>query len=196
MTVTTTPPLSDATRPATRRRWLIIGGVVLGLAGVAAIVVWTAGRPGRAPYTDPSAHGVITLCRDGEAVTSGRTTDLPLVSAVVGVPGAAGARGSATLFAYQPRTGVSPQEWTGLQLTPSAAYVDTPAVTLTGRDTTLSQFLGGYPALDGGWVQLRLVLGSADARAAATYATADLHVSGTSWRQAGGGHAACPRSSN
>lgn len=196
MTVTVTPPTSEETRPATRRRSALVGGVVLVVAALVAVVVWAAGRSGGAPYTDPSAHGVITLCRDGTAVTRGSTTDLPFVSAVVGGDAGAGSGRTATLFAYQPRAGVGPDEWTGLQLAPSVRYGAAPTVTLTRDDTTLRQFLGGYPALDGGWVQLRLVLGSADARASSTYAAADLHVSGTSWRQAGAGHAACPPSSN
>jgi hypothetical protein len=50
----------------------------------------------------------------------------------------------------------------------------------------------GYPAADGGWLQLRLVLGAAGvAQGRAGYAAGDLHISGTTWTLTDPGTAGC-----
>lgn len=198
MTVTATRPPTGST--SQRRRAVLVGVVAL-VVVAAAVVVWLTNRgPGSAPYDDPASSGALTLCRDGKAVTEGKTTGFPFVTTVAGATAATGAYagegGTATLFAYQPRAGVDAAEWTGLQLTPARTYAraTVPALTLARQDTTLGQFLGGYPALDKGWVQLRLYLGAPGVPASQTYASADLHVDGSTWRQVGGGHATCPAS--
>lgn len=204
MTTIATGPLSPAAR--TRRR-----GLRVALAAVAVVVLavaataWRVGRhptPGAAPFVDRASVAGLTLCRDGKAVTSGSTTDQPFADAVVSGQAATGgyATGTtATLYAYQPRAGVDPSTWNGVQLAGTTAAPDpaAPAVVQDRTATTLAQFASGYPLVDGGWLQLRVVLGAAgQPPQAASYATADVHVSGTRWTRAHPGHpagTACPR---
>lgn len=182
-----------------RGRALAAGaGVLVVLAAGIAAVAWHDRTPA-VPYTDPAAVARLTLCDDGRQVTKGGTADMPFVTAVVGgqqPSGAYATRTTATLYAYQPRAGLDPSEWSGLQLgatQPVAAPA--PGVRVAAADTTLAQFVDAYPALDGGWVQLRLVLGAPGVPAeTTTYAAADLHLRGTSWTQVDPGSAGCPAS--
>lgn len=185
------------------RRGTIAAGVVIVLLAVVA-AVWVAIRHhrevGSAPYTDPASAGAITLCRGGRPITSGSTVDQPFATVAVGGQAAAGgyaSNGTATVFAYQPRQGVGPESWSGLQLGPASQVTDpkAPAAVLVKADTTLAQFVNAYPAQDGGWIQLRLILGAAgQAPQTASYATLDLHIDGTTWTAVGAGTAACPSS--
>ncbi|MFC6344399.1 hypothetical protein ACFP8W_20630, partial [Nocardioides hankookensis] len=102
---------------------------------------------------------------------------------------------TAALFAYQPREGLAPSEWSGLQLTAPTSYDDpaAPGVTLAEGDTTLSQFLGGFPATYDGWVQLRLYLAAPGQQVSSQqYDAVDLHVDGTTWRAVDPGASTCP----
>ena len=154
--------------------------------------LWLTRAPAEAPYADPASGGRLTLCgADGKALTEG-STDRPLAASVVGARAAAG-DGSAALFAYQPREAVAPTEWTGLQLTAAAAYDDpaAPELALGAGDTTLSQFLAGYPASYDGWVQLRLYPTGPDQQASQQYTSVDLQVDGKTWRAVDPGTATC-----
>jgi hypothetical protein len=187
-------------RSGVPRRRLWGAGAAVGVVAVAGFA-WGVHRHdeiGAVPYQDPAAAGRLTLCQDGKPVTSGSTKQLP--DTIVGGQPASGALaidgGTATLFAYQPRAGIDPVSWSGLQLTGATVYADAaaPAVEPEPNATTLAQFLTGFPALDDGWVQLRVVLGAPGVQAQTTsYAAADLHVHGTTWQVADPGTAPCPQ---
>lgn len=199
MTVTTpsTPgPLAGATAGVSaRRRRAVLGGgaVVVGLAATAAVVVLRSHGDARAPYADPAVRGRLTLCVDGSAVTEGSVARRPFVDAVVG-PGADAGGGRATLLAHQPREGVDPEEWTGVPLTAGTTVAGgaAPAARLDTGSTTLAQFLGGYPAVWDGWVQLRLAVAGSDGATSDGYAAVDLRVEGDRWHAVAAGSATCP----
>lgn len=206
MTTTDAREAPEAVAAPTTRRWVrpaAAGATLLAvLALFGAVGGWAAHRHhagGAAPYTDPAATGRITLCRHGKPVTSGSISDQPFADAIVGGQAASGAYAaggrSATLFAYQPRAGIEPAAWSGLQLGAPTAYSDVsaPTAAATRADTTLAQFVTAFPAVDAGWVQLRLVLGAPGvAPDTAAYASADLHISGNRWTLADPGEATCP----
>lgn len=185
----------------TARRGLVAAVVVVLLLVVAGwAVVRHHGAVGAAPYADPAAVGALTLCHDGSPVTSGSVTDQPFVTTVVSSQAATGgfATGTtATLYAYQPRQGAAPDSWSGLQLGAASSVTDikAPGATLTNTDTTLAQFVNAYPAQDGAWVQLRVVLGApGQAPQTSSYAALDLHIHGSTWTATDPGTATCPSS--
>jgi hypothetical protein len=172
------------------------------LAATAIVVVMVGGSsPARAsarPYPDVDAVGGITLCgQNGAQLTSGSIATKPFVWRAVGsTPAPAGYRagGTATLYAFQPRRGVDPGDWSGEQLTASARYsnVSHPTAAATYADYPLSTFLGDYPAGWNGYVQLRLYLSApGQAPASASYNAADIQVIGGTWRLLDGGPADC-----
>ncbi|MGO4257862.1 hypothetical protein [Marmoricola sp. RAF53] len=198
-TDTATEHVSDVTTPAQGSRtkvWIAVAlaGVLVGL-GIAWFVV--AHREDAAPYTDPAARGTLTFCdADGHEVTGGSVKG-QLADTVVGSSPATGAyaqAGNATLFAYQPREGVSPEEFSGLQLTAASAVDDAahPSARITARSTTLADFVAGFPAAWHGYVQLRLLLTApGTAPQVDRYDAADLRVDGDRWRLVTGGGGAC-----
>jgi hypothetical protein len=182
-----------------RRRVLVPAAVVVAVVAVLASVaaVWLRHGTDVAPYDDPSATGRLTLCDpQGHPVTSGSVEAQPLAATVVGATSANVGDGVvATLYAYQPREGTGPSEWNGIPLTAPGAVADPahPVLEPGGDSVLLSQFLGGYPAAWDGWVQLRLVVGSADAGAVtSSYDALDLHVDGDRWTAVDPGTASCP----
>lgn len=192
--MTTTSPSPETTVPAPARRRGLVGlvavVVVIALV-VVGVLVWRHQGDSEATepsYTDDVATGRLTLCdADGEAVTSGSTSDQPLAATVVGETAAADGYEvdgrAAALFAYQPRPGVGSEEWSGLQLTAPTPYDDAalPTVSVSTAATTLGQFLAAYPAVADGFVQLRLVLGAPGMAAPPTYDALDLHIDGDRW---------------
>lgn len=200
--MTATGPVSPPVRARRPGRRAALAAVAVVVVLAAAVTVWLVGRdstPAGAPYVDKASVAGLTLCRDGKAVTEGSTTDQPFADAVVSGQAATGGYAvgtTATLYAYQPRVGVDPSTWNGAQLAGTTVAADSaaPAVVQSRTATTLAQFASGYPLSDGGWVQLRVVLGApGQSPQTASYATADLHVSGTHWTLAYPGHGACPR---
>lgn len=178
-----------------------IATVAVAVLVVVGVVVWHAHTgTGSVPYADPAVTGRLTLCAaDGTPLTKGSVTDRPFATAILGDTPASGgyaAQGrTATLLAAQPRAGVDAAEWSTLQLTPGQAYPNpsAPMVTPDRATTTLGQFLTAYPAVDAGWVQLRVVLGGRGLPTQTqTYAALDLHVSGDTWTVADPGSASCP----
>jgi hypothetical protein len=151
------------------------------------------------PYTDARSTGTITLCDQlGNRVTTGKVTDAPFAWKLIGStaplypydqPGR-----TATLFAYQPRQGVDPPQWSGAQLTGSARYtsVKNPTAVATPRDPALTQFTLAYPPKWQGLVQLRLFQGGPGLPIQSLhYDTADLRVSGMTWTVVRGGSLPC-----
>ena len=146
------------------------------------------------PYHDPSASGALTLCdQRAQPITKG-SLDAPFAMTAVsslaapngyGVPG-----GTATLFAYQPRQGVPPSEWSGDSLTASSRYTDPshPAAKLTPADPPLRAFVNAYPPRWGGFVEFRLYLGAPDQPPLTeSYAAADIQIVGDTWQLVRGG---------
>jgi hypothetical protein len=197
---TTTEPTTD--RPRRARGRIVIAAVLVTVLVVAVVVVlWRAHtKDEKVPYDDPQAAGLLTLCsKAGKAVTSGKVTDRPFADVVLGetgLPSGAHPEGAvATLFAYQPRAGVEPSEFSGSPMTASTTLTDTqkPVADVTADDWSVGDFVTAYPATDDGYVQLRLILGTAQegTLTESSYDTADLRVDGGSWELVRGGHASC-----
>ncbi|MEV5003047.1 hypothetical protein [Nocardioides sp. LML1-1-1.1] len=185
---------SVLTRPRVR-----VAAVLLVLAvGIAGVLVWRLGEDPVAPYDDARSSGRITLCLAGERVTGGKLDERPFADVVLGstgLPEGTDPSGAvATLFAYQPREGVGPEEFSGSPITAAVAFADParPATRVTKEAWTLQDFVTAFPADLDGYVQLRLVLGTpAGGTLADHYDTADVRVDGDSWELVGGGDASC-----
>ncbi|MCX6397251.1 MAG: hypothetical protein NTV23_12240 [Propionibacteriales bacterium] len=175
--------------------WIAIAaaGVLVGLATGWFVVH----QDPEAPYTDPAATGTLTFCNvDGSEVTRGSTKDAPFADLVVGstaVDGQYAQGGTATLLAYQPREGVSPEEFSGGLLTKATTVTDVahPFARISDRSTTLADFTAAYPATWDGYVQLRLVVGGVGAPPRAKYDTADVRIDGDRWELVTGGGGDC-----
>ncbi|RZI92848.1 MAG: hypothetical protein EOO67_07745, partial [Microbacterium sp.] len=159
---------------------IAVAGVLVGLA-----VGWfVANRDDEAPYQDPAVTGSLTFCNvDGREVTEGSVKDAPFADLAVGSTpaGEATAAGStATLLAYQPREGVSAEEFSGGLLTKATTVADPthPFARISDRSTTLSDFTIAYPAKWDGYVQLRLRVSSPGAPAPTGYDAADVRIDG------------------
>lgn len=185
-------------RPVRRVAGLaLLGGILV----VAALLYWRTGAEATtAPYDDPRAAGGITLCSaDGKPVTEGSVDDTPFAEVALGstgIPSGVDDTGAVgTLYAYQPREGVSPSEFSGTAITAAGALADPdrPAVVVTEDSWSLSDFVAAFPADLDGYVQLRLYLGTPAAGTLSDhpYDTADLRVDGGRWELVDGGNAAC-----
>jgi hypothetical protein len=194
MSIDTEPDVT-ATVGERRRRWPLAAAALLLVVVAVAGVLLRSGAP-TAPYDDAAATGRLTLCSGaGDPVTHGTVGDRPFAAAVVGssAPPTGTSGAEAVLFAYQPRQGVAASGWTGLQLDAGTAVSgSTVSARLAEGDTTLRQFLGGYPAQWDGWVQLRLIVSDADGARTQSYDTVDLHIDGDSWTVSDPGTATCP----
>jgi hypothetical protein len=181
-------------------RLLVGGGALVLVAAVATVVLLGRDhRLSKAPWWDAASTGLITLCDSaGNAVQSGSLHAKPFVETAVGqtAPGAAFAvhGRSATLYAYQPRQGVQPTQWSGQMLTAPSQYTNParPMAAATTKDVALADFLAAFPAGWKGTVQLRLYLGAPRAGVQSQkYDSADLVVTGDSWRLLRGGRDGC-----
>ena len=150
------------------------------------------------PYTDAAANGTIGLCdRNGNNVTHGSVYDKPFVWRAVGAaPAPLSVRGSgrnATLYAYQPRKGVDPTQWSGEQLTANAAYSDpnVPIAQATDRDIALSDYLNDYPPQWDRLIELRIFYGGPSGDITASYPVANIRVTGTKWTVVTGAKVDC-----
>ncbi len=167
-------------------------GVSATLAVAALVSGATAAHAADTPYADTAATGGITLCDGaGRPVTAGGISTALAASVVGGGAAQApydGETGAAGLFAFQPRRGALPGEWSGQGLTALSRFTDKahPAVEILPRDATLQTFLNGYPALWDGLVQLRIYLRAAGAPTnTSAYSATSLRVSGDRWVQVG-----------
>ncbi|XBB68628.1 hypothetical protein ABFU82_04740 [Nocardioides sp. WV_118_6] len=190
--------MATITLPRSRAR-LGLGVLAVALAVVAGVLVWRLTAQPEAPYADPASTGALTLCSArGEAVSGGKTADRPFAGFVLGesaLPDGADPTGAvATLYAYQPREGVSPAEFSGTTITAATPYADParPAAVVTDQAWSLGDFVTAFPAGFDGYVQLRLVLGTpALGTVPDHYDTADIKVDGDTWELVRGGHASC-----
>ena len=175
---------------------LVVAAFATGLAfAVPAGTAWATGLP----YKDPAAQGAIGLCdKNGNNITHGSIYDKPFVWRAVGDAAAPlSVRGSgrnATLYAYQPRKGIDPGNWSGEQLTATSAYSDpnVPIAQATARDIALSDYLNDYPPQWDRLIELRVYYGAADGEAITDpYPVADIHVEGTNWTLVSGAKVDC-----
>ena len=152
------------------------------------------------PYDDPQSGGSITLCSmDGKAVTEGNVDDQPFAGDRARIDGTAGdldpTGAVATLYAYQPREGVSASEFSGTAITAAGLLADPnrPAALVAENAWSIGDFVTAFPADFDGYVQLRLYLGTPAAGTLSDqpYDTADLRVDGDRWELVQGGTAAC-----
>ncbi|MBV9412682.1 MAG: hypothetical protein JO148_13885, partial [Acidimicrobiia bacterium] len=165
---------------------LLVLAVTVGPALIAA----AAGLP----YSDPNANGLLTFCDQSAKPMDHGSISVPAAwTAVSAAPAPAGygvAGGTATLFAYQPRQGVAPSEWSGDSLSASSRYTDPahPAAKVTSADPPLREFVNAYPPRWAGLVELRLYLGAPDQPPLTNkYAAADIQITGDTWRLVRGG---------
>jgi hypothetical protein len=157
------------------------------LASAAAIT--PAAAAGSVPFTDPSAHGSIGLCTAaGKPLTSGSIYSRPFAPIAVSTTAAAAAYSGpgrkAILYAFQPRQGVAPSDWTGDEMSADSSYSNAavPMVQSTEIDSTLADFMADYPPNWGGLLQLRMFAGHiGEGYNTDTYAASVLKVSGSTW---------------
>lgn len=193
-------PTTESTAVARPTRVLVIpviGAVVIAI--VAALVFWRHHGQEAAiavPYDDPQAAGLITLCSaDGDAVTGGSVDDRPFAAYALGetgLPAGTDPAGAvATLYAYQPRAGIEPDEFSGNAISAAATLADPthPATVVDEGAWSIGDFVTAFPATEDGFVQLRLYLGTPAAGTLSDqpYDTADLRVDGDRWELVRGG---------
>ncbi len=164
MTSTIESAETQPTATPRRRTPLVLGGVLVLIAAVIGIVLLGRSHElAKAPWSDAASTGLITLCdQTGQPVKSGSLTAKPLIWRAVGATAASDAYAaqgsSATLYAYQPRQGVAPAQWSGQMLTAPSQYSNAahPIAAATAKDIDLKDFLTAYPAGWKGTVQLQV----------------------------------------
>jgi hypothetical protein len=179
---------------------LVLATIVTGMLAVAAgLSASPAAASGAVPYHDPAAVGDIGLCnKAGQQITHGDLNASPLawraVSSVAATAPYNGPGRTATLFAYQPRQGLAPGEWSGEALTASSRYSNPahPMVAATSGDDSLADFDGDFhPAWDD-LVQLRIYLGAPNNQPETfQYPALTLKVTGNTWHAVDGGSVSC-----
>ena len=184
---------------ARRHRQSVAALGLIAAALFAPLQMLPGGAAGAVPYTDAHAQGFLGLCNTaGVQVTSGKLADTPFAWRVVSstpavAPYDADSR-TATLFAYQPRQGFLPGEWSGEALTASARYSNpaAPMAAATNQDPSLGSFVKDFPPSWDGFVQLRILLGAAGMPPLTrSYPTLDIQVTGSTWKAVGGGSVDC-----
>jgi hypothetical protein len=178
---------------------------VLGFAATTALCPVAAAPAGagtpatQAPYSDQNAVGYLGLCNQANRqITSGSVSTKPfawrIVSSIPATGAYAGASRTATVYAYQPRQGLLPSEWSGEAMTAGSMYSNpsAPMAAATTADYSLQQFLLDFPATWNGFVQLRMYLGAADTpELSAQYPALSIQVVGSTWHAVGGGSVSC-----
>jgi hypothetical protein len=169
--------------------------------GVFAPLAWSglAAASTTVPYSDPNAIGYIGLCnQSGQQITSGSITTTPFawraVSSQAAQPPYDNSGRTATLYAYQPRQGLLPGEWSGEQMTSSSRYSNpaNPMAAATDGDDSLEDFIQDYPPKWDGFIQLRIYLSTVNEQAYDLhYPVLDIQVTGQTWQAVGGGAVNC-----
>jgi hypothetical protein len=167
--------------------------------GVVIAVPVAASASSGLPYTDPYSHGYVGLCdKNGNNITQGSVYDKPFVwravSSVAAPSSFAGIGRKATLWAAQPRKGIDAGHWSGQALTASTDYTNpsVPMAQATDRDYALSDFINAFPPQWNRLLELRIYFSAPGVGGdQATYAAADIRVSGTKWALVSGGKVDC-----
>ena len=152
-----------------------------------------------APYSDPNAVGSIGLCdQTGQPMAKGDLETRPFAWKAVGEasgPAPYNQTGAtAQLYAFQPRKGVDPADWSGEQLSGASRFSNLahPTAALTGLDESLAVFAGDFPPQWGGYVQLRLYLNAPNAgEYTTTYNATNIVIKGNTWSVVGGNAVSC-----
>jgi hypothetical protein len=176
----------------------------LGLVGMVAVLasgfpIANAFAASGLPYTDQYAHGSIGLCDEaGNNITHGSVYDKPFawraISSVSAPPALSGPGRKATFYAYQPRKGIDPANWSGQQLGAASAYSSTtvPVAQQTARDPALSDYLNNYPPQWDKLVELRIYFGALNTPVSTSaYPAADIRITGTTWTLLNGAKVDC-----
>ena len=195
----TAQPDTDGRSHGKLRRPLVVAGAVVAVLAVAITALAVLGRShdlSRPPYADAASTGLLTLCgKDGKPVTRGSVEAAAPIWRAVGATAVTTTRNSsATLYAYQPRNGVPAAQWGGEMITAPSSFTNArhPMAQATNADIALKDFLAAYPTSWKGTVQLRLYVGSAAAGVQTRhYDTADLAVSGSTWKVLKAGNGSC-----
>lgn len=163
----------------------------LALSGLAVLLAF--GPPAQAaavPFTDQNVNASIGLCDDkGNPITSGSIDSHAFVTAAASsAPAPTNYQPSkmakATLYAFQPRPGVDPGEWSGYQLTGGSVFADGqhPLVSGTNLDPSLRDFMSNYALKWDNLLELRIYYTAANAVVSRrSYPAAVLKVSGNTW---------------
>ena len=181
----------------TKIRSALAGVLVLALLALAAGVAYAAAPPFE---PDPNSNGSLTFYdAGGQVITTGSTNDAPFAAFVqASAPGHASGDNKATLFGALPKNGVATGAWSSEAISGSTVYPNAsapgalgtsslPLVTLTAADGSLATLAGDLPntAPSGdpyaGLYQLRVKTSGPGQSAGATYASADILISGTTW---------------
>ena len=169
----------------------IAGSLLLASAGTAS----AAATP---PYEpDPISVGALTLYdASGNVITGGSINDAPFAKYVAASGVIRAGDTKATLYAALPKNGVDSLGWTPYQLSGSPSFpntsapaplnsLTTPVVTQTATDVTLATLVGDLPntATDAykGLYQLRIKTSGGNPGSSASYASADIQITGNTW---------------
>lgn len=173
----------------------VLAAIMVGRFLSAGIAVAASG----VPYVDPSSVGSIGLCdKQDQKLTHGAVDTRPFIWKAVDETAApalySGAGATATLYAYQPRQGVDPSDWSGAQLNIASKFSNPahPATAETGLDPALAIFVADYPPEWGGFVQIRIYLNAPNQPTYnQTYDAANIKVDGNTWTLVGGDSVPC-----
>ncbi len=162
--------------------------------------VGTASATGTPPWEpDPnSVGGLVFYNASGQQITGGNLTDSPVAAYVEGTATVRSGDTVATLYGYLPVNGELPTEWSGEQLGESTTFPNAsapvplntaalPVETGASGDETLGTLKTDYPNTDtsndgyAGMYQLRLYTNAAKRTQTATYDSADVAISGSTW---------------
>ncbi len=175
----------------------------LGLLGLGVCTAGLGATPAFAapaiPYVDHNAVGTIGLCgQNGQPLTHGSIDAKPFIWKAVDSTAAAApynvSGSSAILYAYQPRQGVDPREWSGSQLSGGSRYTTPahPTAVMTGLDDSLSAFLLDFHPQWNGLIQLRIYLKAANEPVYnLTYDATNIKITGNTWSVVGGSSVSC-----
>jgi hypothetical protein len=164
-----------------------------------SLVLVTPARADTPPYTDPAATGYVGLCdADGHAVTSGSVDGDPYVVRATGSqpppPNYRADGQTATLYAFVPRKGAPPSEWSSESLSAPTLYSDWhfPTAIATTYDPTLGQVLADLPPQWDGYYQIRLYYSAPNRPVpGGGYAATDIRINGKTWSVVRGGPVDC-----
>jgi hypothetical protein len=176
------------------------GIAALGMAlGIVALGVQPGSAGSGVPFQDPNQVGSIGFCNQaGQSITQGSLSTTPFVWRAVSSEAAQapynGPGRVATLFAYQPRLGLAPGQFSGEEITAASRYTNPahPMAAATDKDESLEAFVQNYPVSWDGLVQIRMYLGAPDQPAeTTTYAATDIQVTGNTWHVVQGATVPC-----
>jgi len=181
-----------------RMRSVVSGAAVLALAGGMLAAGGGSAFAAAPPYEpDPTSIGSLTFFdASGAVITGGNINDAPFATYVQASANGRVLDTKATLFGYLPKNGVAIGAWSGEQLSTSSSYgpvagapvsvsATKPVVKLTSGDLTIATLAGDFPntASDAyqGLYQLRLKTSGTGSPAGASYDSADILITGSTW---------------